>query len=1307
MILRRRINQCFGPDRGGLHRALGKLWKGNGQPEPARLSAFQALLDASVARMEQRRLSLPKPLYPAELPVVEARSEILSTIKNHQVTVICGETGSGKTTQLPKMCMELGRGVHGFIGHTQPRRIAARSVAARIAGELGSTVGGVVGFKVRFSDQVSTDSYLKLMTDGILLSEIQHDRWLNQYDTLIIDEAHERSLNIDFLLGVLKQLLVKRPDLKLIITSATIDPERFSTHFDNAPIIRVEGRTWPVETRYQPLLSSLEGSGEEPDLVDALVTGCETLIAECRGQRGDVLVFLPGERHIRECSEVLQKHQAHSKHLAGVEVLPLFARLTPAEQGRIFAQHSKRRIVLATNVAETSLTVPGIRYVIDTGLARLSRYSLRSKVQRLPIEKISRASANQRKGRCGREAPGICIRLYSEEDFNARPEFTEPEIVRTNLASVILQMAALRLGEVERFPFVEAPDGRLIRDGYQLLFELGAVNKQQALTPLGRQLAKLPLEPRFARMLFAAGEEGCVSEVLTIVSALSVLDPRDRPQDKQQAADQLHAEFNQQAAGSVNSDFDAWLNLWAFIDVQWQALSRSKFRKMCQSRFLSYLRVREWQDVRRQLQRQVGALGLRENSEPAHYAAIHRSLLGGLLSNVCMKDEKRQYLGSRNRRLKIFPGSALRNKTPQWLVAADISETSQLFARTVAKVEVEWVERLAGHLLKYSYSQPRWEKRRGQVGAKQKSTLYGLVINPGKWINYGPVNAAESREIFIRDGLVAGQLSSNAGFYRHNLALIDEVLQLEHKSRRRDILVSPEELVRFYAGLIPDDVYSMPTFERWRKAFEAECPRGLYFEKASLMHTDDDVISDTDFPNHLEIGSAVFPLSYAFSPGSGNDGVTMTIPVAVLNRVDAAVCEWLVPGLLLEKVTALIKSLAKPLRRNFVPAPDFARQCIAMWDVAVPPTIGLYSALARALSSTGRCKISPHDFEIPLLATHLSMRFEIIDAHGKLLASGRDLDALSRQFATQTASSLSKIVAPTLEREAINDWNFGDLPTSVEVQEGSGKSAVKLLAYPALCEQGEDISLRVFPTQAAAAGSMHNGLRALYQRVLKNEHRYILNRLPGMDALSLIYAPFGSGEALRQDLSHAAFVGALMQGKSVPHRRDDFYQVIAQHQKDLLPLANTLLELLDTSLRAYRQLARRIGQSNRLSWVEPLEDIHGQLALLFAPGFIGKAGATWLKRYPVYLKAIERRLDAIDKSPEQDRLKRAGFLPLWQQFRQRLPVCGSDAGCDERHMHYRWRMEELRISLFAQSLGTCEKVSLQRLERDLEGFADV
>ncbi|MEM7208958.1 MAG: ATP-dependent RNA helicase HrpA [Pseudomonadota bacterium] len=1290
--LRKKIPNCFGRDRGRLYREI-KQFSQLDNSASSKLDSLKKKIDDSRLRVESRRDKIPAVAYPDTLPVSLARDQILDTVRDNQVTIVCGDTGSGKTTQLPKMCLELGRGVFGFVGHTQPRRIAARSVSSRIASELQTDIGTTVGYKTRFEQKLGKDSLIKVMTDGILLAEIQSDRWLNQYDTLIIDEAHERSLNIDFLLGYLKQLLPKRPDLKVIITSATIDPERFARHFCDAPVILVEGRTYPVELRYQPLQA--EEDRDERDINDAIIDSCAELFSEFK-HGGDALVFLPGERHIRECIEAIAKQAVHKRSLMNVEVVPLFARLSASEQAKIFASHGSRRIVLATNVAETSLTVQGIHYVIDTGVARLSRYSLRSKIQRLPIEKISRASANQRAGRCGREAPGVCVRLYSEEDFESRSEFTDPEILRTNLASVVLQMEDQKLGAIEEFPFIQKPDSRVVRDAYRLLFELGAVNEHNVLTKLGKKLSRLPLDPRLARMLIAASDEQCLDEILTIASALSIIDPRERPADKKAVADELHAEFKDE-----QSDFSAILNLWAFLDVQWQRLSHNQFRKMCAKRYLSYLRIREWQDVRKQLRMVCGEMGFVVNSEGARYDCIHRAILTGLLSNVCLHNEKREFTGTRNRKTLIFPGSFLRNTKAKWIVAAEISETSNTFARTVAKIEVEWVEQAASHLLKFSYSEPTWRKKQGYVSAKRKSTLHGLLVNPGKWVNYGSIDALIARDIFIRDGLVEGALNSNAAFYRHNLSLVDEVIALENKSRRRDLLVTPDEMYRFYDHVIPEGICSLVSFDTWRKEFERESPTGLYFEYSDVFQEDEIPQVDNDFPDFIEMGGASFPLRYSFSPGSEDDGVTMCVPVSVLNRVDKNACEWLVPGLLHEKVTALIKSLPKPVRRNFVPAPDFAARCIESFSTTEHKNTGLVHALHQKLSSLSQVRFDQNDFDSTAIAVHLTMRFEVIDEKGQVLGTRRSIAELQKQFAKQTAKNIAHIVSPGIERDNINDWNFGDLPESMEITRGEGKATVKLLGYPTLLCENDQIHVRVVSTENEAQRHLFAGVRALLQRVLKSEHRYITQRLSGFDALSLIYAPFASGGDLRSDLADAAFDTTFLIESALPRTREVFYQLISEHQRELLPNATTMLELVDTSLRAYQAIARRMGEANQLSWIEPMQDIRDQLDSLLAPGFVSRAGMTWLSRYPVYMQAIDRRLDAIDKSPDQDRRKRAELLPLWEQY-QTLDGERAERELDVTELERcRWLFEELRISLFAQSLGTREKISIARLEKYL------
>jgi len=1283
--LHRRIDQCMQADRHRLRRRVRPVVGKSGKTDAA-AAALLKDIDASAACVQARKNNLPNPNYPEELPVVQQRDAILDALSKHQVIILCGETGSGKTTQLPKMCLETGLGTAGFIGHTQPRRIAARSVSSRIASELGSTVGEAVGFKIRFTDQVSERTYIKLMTDGILLAEIQRDPFLNQYDAIIIDEAHERSLNIDFLLGYLKTLLPRRRDLKLIITSATIDPERFSRHFNDAPIIFAEGRTYPVELRYEPMQSDDGDQLDDVDLPTSIVQACETLIKE---RHHDVLVFLPGERDIRELAELFSKSTSSSQVLRGVEVVPLFSRLSNAEQNRIFQKHTRPRIVLSTNVAETSLTVPGIRAVVDAGYARMSRYSVRSKVQRLPIEKISQASANQRMGRCGRVAPGVCIRLYSEEDFDARPEFTEPEILRTNLSSVILQMASMRLGEIDSFPFVESPDPKFINDGYRTLAELAAIDSHRKLTKLGRRLARLPVDPRLGRMLLAAADEGCVSEILIIVSALSVQDPRERPFEKRAAADELHAEFHHE-----KSDFMAWLALWSFVTVQKERLSNSQFRKMCRQRFISALRVLEWMDVRVQLQRLCKELKLAQNTTEAPYDNIHRALLTGLLANVGVKTDKHDYLGTRNRHLAIFPGSGLFKKGPKWIMSAEIAETSKLYARQVAAIESEWVERLAMHLLSRTYRDAHWQKKLGTVGAYEQSTLYGLIVNPKKRVNYSPINPVESRQIFIRDGLVEGGLKSSGEFYRHNLALLEEVTALEEKSRRRDIVVDHEEMVRFYDAIIPEDVCTAASFEQFRKEYERETPRGLYFSKDQLLADDAVDINVHDFPDQIDMGSMVLPLRYHFSPGEEDDGVTMVIPVEVVNRVSVERCEWLVPGLIEEKVTLLIKALPKQLRRNFVPAPDFAKKALKNLNHGEGT---LMVELAHQLRALTGVEVPRGEWELESLPTHLHMRFDLIDGNGKTVRTGRDLTQLQSEFIDQVEQTLQQHSDTSIERDQITDWNFGDLPVAVDIE----KSGITMQGYPALHAVDDTVSIKLFASEAAANAAMPAGLRQLFRHVLKDEIKYLQRRLPGIDVLTLRFAPFGNKTILIDDIIDAAIDHVFIKDEPWPRTREAFQDRLASNRKQLVGIANELCETTATVFEQHRLVAKRIEGSVSLGWVEAIGDIRDQIAQLLFPGFVTAIGLSRMKRVPVYFQAMGRRLDALDQSPDKDRRARAELLPVWEQFKA-LPSSRDDiTDYAQIHTGLRWAFEELRISLFAQELGTKEKVSVARLESRL------
>jgi len=1329
-------------DRHRLTRQFKRLQKSDSasEAEPLEKKREQWLdrAERSNSLYLSRLNAVPSPSYDESLPVVTRREDIIAAIQANQVIILCGETGSGKTTQLPKMCLEAGRGVGGYIGHTQPRRIAARSVSARIAQELDTTVGQGVGFKIRFNDQVSDTSHIKLMTDGILLAEIQQDPFLNNYDTIIVDEAHERSLNIDFLLGCLKRLLPRRRDLKVIITSATIDPDSFSRYFNNAPVLLAEGRSYPVEMRYQPpeiIEDSVKAADESDEfdgnvLLKALISACESLLSE---RAGDVLVFLSGEREIREFADALKKHARRSKGLRGAEVLPLFARLSNAEQNRIFEEHRQPRIVLATNVAETSLTVPGIRSVVDSGVARISRYSVRGKMQQLPIEKISRASADQRKGRCGREAPGICIRLFDEEDFEARPEYTEPEILRTNLASVILQMASMRLGRIEDFPLIEPPQDKFINDGYRTLQELGAIDDERKLLPLGKQLARLPIDPRLARMILAANDEGCVPEVLSIVAALSVQDPRDRPFDQRELADELHAEFNHE-----KSDFLAWLALWDFIQVQKKNLSNSKFRKMCRQRFLSPIRLFEWIEVRRQLEslcRELKIRGAGQSSGPASvkkdvnsssseseeraasvkaedYDKIHRALLAGLLVNVAVKTEAHEYLGTRNRRLQIFPGSSLFKKGkqgPKWIMAAEISQTTRVFARQVASIDSGWVERAASHLLQKTYRDPHWQKKVGYVGAFEQSTLYGLIVNAKKRVNYCPINPEESRTIFIRDALVPGLLKTSGKFLRHNLDLVDEIDELENKSRRRDLLVDPTELALFYEQVIPAEVNSTASFETWRKKFEEDNPRGLYFTRELVLAGDDETVSENAFPESLEFGNVTLPLEYHFSPGAVDDGVTLVVPVALINRIEPQRCEWLVPGMLEDKTVALIKSLPKNLRRNFVPAPDYAKSCIESFRSGdVDRNLSLAVGLAQVLRRLGGFEVSPTAFDADALPDHLRMNFRIVGPNGKLLRQGRNLATLQKDYTGQLEEQLLGFNDNSLERDDVREWNFGDLPESVEIE----NNGIKMRGHPALqfvpaTDDDEDrIALKLFASPQRAQIEMRRGVIALYKRVLHEEVKYLSRKLPGIDTLSLRFTPFGTKQQLIDDIVDTAISHTFVDEKPFPRQREEFLKQLADKRAELVPVAGDICAQLEQAFELYRLVARRMDGSLPLSWIEAVSDIKDQVSRLIFPGFVHATGVQQIPRLQAYFRAISRRLDAIDHAPDKDRKRRSELLPVWERFKL-LPETNDDR--PDYHKQYRklrWSFEELRISLFAQDIGTVEKVSVSRLENRLQALVE-
>ena len=1227
-----------------------------------------------------RATQMPDIVFPAELPVSAKAEEIAREIENHPVVIIAGETGSGKTTQIPKICLQLGRGIAGRIGHTQPRRIAARSVAQRIADELQTELGSSVGYQVRFTDRIRPESRLKLMTDGILLAEIQGDRDLLQYDTIIIDEAHERSLNIDFLLGYLRQLLPRRPDLKIIITSATIATGKFSAHFEHAPVIEVSGRTYPVEVRYRPLVSE-DPDEEDLEMQDAILASVDEL---SRIDRGDMLVFLSGEREIRDTAEALRKH-----HPQATEILPLFSRLSISEQNRVFQAHGRQRIILATNVAETSLTVPGIRYVIDSGYARMSRYSYRSKVQRLPIEKISRASADQRKGRCGRVSAGICIRLFSEQDYLDRPEFTEPEIQRTNLASVILNMKMLGLGEIEEFPFMDPPDRRFINDGYRLLFELGAVDGNRKLTGVGREMAKFPVDPRLARMLIQARRESCLSELLVIVCALTIQDPRERPLDKQQKADAAHKDFNDE-----RSDFMLWLNLWSFYLEQRKHLSRNKLRQLCHDRFLSSRRLQEWYDLHQQLRQQVAALGMRFNTEPAEYDSIHRAILSGLLSHVGIHSEDQVYSGSHGKKFLIFPGSGLHKKRPKWIMAAELMETSRVYARIVATIQPQWIEPLAAHLVKRSYTEPHWEKRSGQVAARETQTLYGLVIVSGRKVNYGPIDPQTSREIFIRAALVEGDFNSRAKFFVHNQDLLHDIRTLEDKSRRRDIQVDEETLHAFYNERIPQDIYNQPAFEKWLKAEAQRDPRCLFLRREDLVRANATPVSTLAYPDHLDIRGVSIPLEYHFDPGDDADGVTARIPLPVLNQVSEQDFDWLVPGMLEEKVTQLIRTLPKSLRRNFVPAPDFARACI---DAFSGENGDLKAGIRRQLKRMTGIDVPDSAWQPEAIPAHLRMRFGVVDSHGKILATGRDLEALQAQWGSRAQDSFVRQVsgdrtATVQEREDVKCWDFGELAEAIEISQGG----ITLRAYPALVLEGDRIALRLRDSAERANAETRDGLVALFRRVHKKQIDYLKRNLPQLQRMCMYYATLGSCESLREDLVNRIVALALDLDHVDIRDAAVFERQGERANGSLIPTANDFCTVVLKILESYHALAKQLAAQIKPAWLPSIQDMREQLDLLLPKHFACSIPYGQLQNLPRYLKALQRRREKLALNPERDRQLMREVEPFWQDYLAQSRQ-GQERISGTNLQAYYWMIEEFRVSLFAQELKTAFPISAKRL----------
>ncbi|MGW8309958.1 MAG: ATP-dependent RNA helicase HrpA [Thiogranum sp.] len=1271
-----RADDCLARDVPGLLRQVRALQRRcrRGQPVDRGIARLEQALREAQSRVDRRRSGLPVPDFPPALPVVERRDDILAAIEAHQVVVLCGETGSGKTTQLPKLCLSLGRGTRGKIGHTQPRRLAARSLAARIAEELHCVPGSHAGYKVRFQDRVQDSSYIKVMTDGVLLAEIHSDPELREYDTLILDEAHERSLNIDFLLGYLHRLLPRRPDLKLVITSATIDPQRFASHFNNAPVIEVSGRSWPVEVRYRPPLGD-DDDQRQRNREQAIVDAVDEVAAE---GPGDILVFLAGERAIRDTSEQLRKH-----HPPQTEILALYARLSADQQNRVFQPHTGRRIILATNVAETSLTVPGIRYVVDTGLARISRYDYRTKVQRLPVEPVSQASAKQRAGRCGRVAAGVCIRLYSEDDYLARDQFTPAEIRRTNLASVILQMATQGLGDIEAFPFIDVPDPRYVRDGFKLLQELGAVDDGRAVTPLGCRLARLPIDPRLARMLLAAHENGCLSEVLIIVAVLESADPRERPLEHAQAADEKHALF-----ADSRSDFLAYLNLWKAFGERARHLSQNKMRKWCREHFVSWLRMREWIDIHRQLQAQVHDMGLASNREPADYRAIHTAMLTGLLGNVAVQVEPDQYLGARNLKFTLFPGSGAGKKKPKWVVAAELVETGRRYLRTVAAVEPGWLESLAVHLVKRTYSEPHWEKKSARVIAFERVTLYGLPLVQRRRVDFGCIDPVVSRDLFIRQALVLGQWRVRDAFAAHNRALLEELEQLEARSRRRDLVAGEEQLYAFFDERIPAVVVDAASFRRWWKKTEPQRPDLLHLPRQLVMQHSASTVTEQQFPDRVTVRGVSLPVSYRFAPGNAKDGLCVRVPLAALNQLRTEDFDWLVPGMLREKCILLIKSLPKPLRRHFVPAPDLADACLRASDGAGGSLTEFLQAQLQRMTGV---KVSADAWRPELLPAHFSACFELDDEHGQRLAEGRDLVALQQRFGGRARQDFRAASDARYQRRDLQDWDFGSLPEVVELE----RDGVRLHAYPALSLADGRIDLSLFDLESVARKAHGEGLLALFRKRAGRLVKDIRRSIPDFDKQALWFSTVAGAGILQADLERAVLQAAFLLPDASIRDAESFRQRLERGSRHLLGLAVEIGDHSYQALQAYRQVRQRLKGNLAPQLLEAVGDVREQVERLIYPGFVSGTPAQWLPHLARYLRAAERRLEQLPSNPGRDREHARLVDSYWQRYRQAL-----ERGLEgEELTRFRWLIEELRVSLFAQSLGTAEKISPQRLDR--------
>jgi ATP-dependent helicase HrpA len=1340
----KKIKQCYFADRFRLRQSLKKISLNKQNKLEKQLLDWDNKLHRSIQKVQSRKSNLPLIKFPEELPVSQKILEIQTLFNLHQVIIVAGHTGSGKTTQLPKMCLQAGRGIYGKIAHTQPRRIAASSVASRIAEELGTELGDVVGYKIRFHDHTRESSYLKLMTDGILLAEVQGDRYLEQYDTLIIDEAHERSLNIDFLLGYIKKLLAKRADLKVIITSATINTQRFSEFFNHAPVIEVSGQTYPVEIRYRPTIkqstqlespihnkrSNKEKYGEdEEQLIDinqAICLAVDEIIApnqksptQIMDGCGDILVFLSGEKEIREAHKELKQ-----QHYKETEIIPLYARLSQAEQSKIFKQHIGRRIILATNIAETSLTVPGIRYVIDTGFAKISRYSVHSKIQRLPVERISQASAQQRSGRCGRVSTGIAVRLYDEMDFQLRPEFTEPEILRTNLAQVILQMLVLKLGKIELFPFIEPPQQKQINDGLLLLRQLGAITTnvkgQLILTSIGHKLARLSIEPRLARVVIEAIDKDALAEIIVIISALSCQDPRERPANARQQADEKHRQYNDK-----KSDFISYLNLWTEIQKQQKHLSQNKFRQYCKLNFLSFMRIREWQEIRSQLRTQLHELGIKDKPLNFHsdeisaednstdYMAIHLSLLSGLTGFVATRDEDRNYLACRNLALSIHPGSGLYKKTPKWIIAAEVVETQKVYARIVAAIEPAWIEEQGKDLIKHHYYDPQWDNKKGIIFAKDKMTLYGLVINPGKRVPFGSIDSELAHEIFIKEALVSGRYRGFHGkqpdFIKHNKELIENVIKLEHKSRRQDILVDDLVIYEFYKDKISQQIYSRVEFEKW---YRQAAKKILFMSEDDLKQHNAADITDDLYPPTMLINAISIPLEYHFMPSHPLDGVTAIFPLNIINQLDNQQFEWLVPGLIREKITFIFRSLPKLLRRHLVPIPDnitIFLQCYAIKNHASfsdnsDLKQSLLSFLHQQLERQFGQRLAElvnieflNNIEYP---QHLQMNFRIIDENNHEMDSSRDLDMLKQKWSQHAEKQIVQGYSHSIERQGIKKWDFNDLPKQVEVQQ----SGLTMLLYPALHDEKTSVSIILYDTQKKANQTMYSGLFRLFYLQLADQI-FALIKTPRyqtrIQKLCLLYVSLGKCNHLQEQIASRIIKESCLNEKLL-YTKIDFELQLVQANEQLNILLDEQLNCLHSALEHYLQIKKLFKNNIPINLIQSYQQIKDQLSRLYYPGFISQTPLSWLRRFPRYIKAIEVRLQKSVNDPRKDQLLQSELDSLYQPMINIFPNLLKQPDIfilQPQLQEFVWLLEELRISLFAQEIKTIQSVSVKRLNK--------